>query len=144
MNYATDASDNIGNENLNRFNGEYMYSGANPNYTGSKVVTMNEFGAPSFVLDGQDSLYDANITQAVGSILGLLKWGGCLKTQGDTLQYAKILIHDTLTDIEDARTLGTPYLPYATLPEFEDDNALHFPIGLWLKRNDYIYSKDAE
>ena len=129
MNYATDASDNIGNENLNRFNGEYMYSGANPNYTGSKVVTMDEFGAVSHVLDGQDSLYDANITQAVGSVLGGLKWGGCLKTQGDTLQYAKILIHDTLTPIEDARTMGIPYLPFATLPEFQDDNALHFPIG---------------
>lgn len=129
MNYATDASDNIGNETQSRFNGEYLYSGPNPNYTGSKVVTMNDFGSTSFVLDGQDSLYDANITQAVGSVLGGLKWGGCLKTQGDTLQYAKLLIYDTLSPIEDARTQGIPYLPFATLPEFEDDNALNFPIG---------------
>lgn len=129
MNYSTDASDNIGNETQSRFNGEYLYSGSNPNYTGSKVVTMNDFGSTSFVLDGQDSLYDANITQAVGSVLGGLKWGGCLKTQGDTLQYAKILIYDTLSPIEDARTQGIPYLPFATLPEFEDDNALNFPIG---------------
>lgn len=130
MTYATDASDNIGNENLTRFNGEWLDITNNPNYKESELRNMSEFGAPSFVMDGQDSLYDANISKAVGTVLGGTKFEGCLKTQGDTTQYAKVLIYDTNTDITDARTIGTPYAPYASLPEFEDDNAVQFPIGI--------------
>ena len=130
MNYGTDASDAIGNENLIRFNGEWLDSSGNPNYNGSIKRDLIEFGAPSFVLDGQDSLYDANIVKAVGSVLSNMKFGGCLKTMADTCQLAKILVYDDATDIEDARTVGTPYFPYASLSEFDDDNAVHFPIAI--------------
>lgn len=122
MRYGTDANDNSGNEMLKRFNGEYLEPITNVNYKEAKESNVYEVGPAQFVLDGNDSIYDAVVMNAIGATLGGFNFTGCLKTQGDTLALAKILIYDTSSDIEDARTLGTSYSPYASLPSFEDDN----------------------
>jgi hypothetical protein len=121
MRYSTDASDNSGNEMLKRFNGEYLEPITNVNYKEAKEANLYEVGATQFVLDGQDVLYDSIILNALGSLIGGFNFTGCLKTQGDTLALAKILIYDTASDIDDARTKGDDYLSYIALPAFEDD-----------------------
>lgn len=128
LNYLLDPSDNIGNELLKRFNGEYLEPSTNPNYKAMREITMFDFGAPAFVLDGQDSLYDANIVNAIGAVLSGFNFGGCLKTQGDTLGLAKILVYNDGTDIEDARVLKTTWSSYTSCHEFEDDQGPFFPI----------------
>lgn len=129
MNYSLDPSDNIGNELLKRFNGEYLETNPNPNYKENREETMLEFGAPSFVLDGYDTLYDANIINAIGTVVSTLDYAGCLKTQGDTLGLAKILIHKEGTGMEDARVVSYPWLDYVGCTEFGDDQGTWFPIN---------------
>jgi hypothetical protein len=130
MNYATDPTDAIGNEMLKRFNGEYLETSPNLNFKESREVTALEFGAPAFVMDGQDSLYDANVVNSMGAVLSSLQLEGVLKTQADTIGLAKILIHATASGNTDARTYSMPYSSYNSLPEFADDSGPFFPITL--------------
>lgn len=130
MNYGQDPTDAIGNEMLKRFNGEYLNVSGNLNYKELREVTALEFGAPGFVCDGQDSLYDANIVNSLGAVLSQLDLSGCLKTTTDTIGSAKLLVYDIATDIEDARTQGASYASYNSLPEFSDDSGPFFPITL--------------
>lgn len=127
MNYSLDPSDNIGNELLKRFNGEYLEPAVNPNYKEMREETMLEFGAPSFVLDGYDTIYDANIVNAIGAVLSGFDFAGCLKTQGDTLGLAKILIHSEGTGMEDARVVQNAWTLYGC-EEFADDEGGFIPI----------------
>lgn len=120
MNYSLDPSDNIGNELLKRFNGEYLELSANPNYKEMREETMIDFGAPSFVLDGYDTIYDANIINAIGTVVSGFDFAGCLKTQGDTLGLAKILIHSDGTGMNDARVWQNNWSLY-NCAEFADD-----------------------
>lgn len=130
LNYSTDPTDAIGNEMLKRFNGEYLEASTNLNFKESREVTLFDFSSPAFVLDGQDSLYDANLVNSLGSIFSQIDLKGCLKTTTDTIGLAKILIYDESTDMEDARTIGAPYSDYDNLPEFADDSGPFFPILL--------------
>jgi hypothetical protein len=147
MNYATDPTDAIGNEMLKRFNGEYLETSPNLNFKETREVTALEFGAPAFVMDGQDSLYDANLVNSLGVIFSQIDLAGCLKTTTDTIGNAKILIYDESTDIEDARTIGATYSDYDSLPEFEDDSGPFFPILLGDLKNynpQMSFSPDAD
>lgn len=128
LNYSTDPIDSIGNELLKRFNGEYIDTSGNPNYTANIEETFLEFGASSFVLDGQDTLYDANVEKAVGSVLSGITYGGSLKTQGDTLGFAKILIHEVGSGNTDARSVKNSWSLYGCA-EFADDQGGFFPIS---------------
>lgn len=126
--YSPDATDNIGNELLARFNGEYLDTSGNPNYTADVEVPLTDFGAPAFVLDGQDTLYDANIVNAIGAVLSGFNFKGCLKTQGDTLALAKVLVYDDNTPIDDARAVSQPWTTYIGCEEFADDTGGFFPV----------------
>lgn len=128
MGYGIDPSDNIGNELRRRFNGEYFNLTANPNYTETLEVNAFDFGAPSFILDGADTLWDANVVNAVGAVLSGFNFDGCLKTQGDTLGLAKILIYNDGTDIEDARVSKNNYILYSGCLEFMFDDGAFFPV----------------
>lgn len=130
LNYSTDPTDAIGNEMLKRFNGEYLEPSTNLNYKESREVTLFDFSAPAFVMDGQDSLYDANVVNSMGAVLSSLQLEGVLKTQADTIGLAKILIHLTGSGMSDARTYSQPYSNYNSLPEFADDSGPFFPITL--------------
>lgn len=130
LNYSTDPTDAIGNEMLKRFNGEYLEASTNLNYKESREVTLFDFSAPAFVMDGQDSLYDANVVNSMGAVLSSLQLEGVLKTQADTIGLAKILIHNTASGTSDARTYSQPYSSYNTLPEFANDSGPFFPITL--------------
>ena len=121
MKYNTDASDNSGNEMLKRFNGEWLEPISNVNYKESRSDLNASLGATQFVLDGNDSIYDAVVLNAVGATLSGFNFKGCLKTQGDTLALAKILIYDPATPLDDARTDGESYNAYASLPSFQND-----------------------
>lgn len=131
-NYGLDATDTIGNEMKKRFNGEYIEPSTSLNYTDTKTTDVTEISAPSFVLDGQDSHWDAILTKSVASTLSGNPFKGCLKMLADTAQNAKILIFDGI-DTEDARTIRTPYDNYgsagADLQEFQNDDANFFPIS---------------
>ena len=147
MNYATDPTDTIGNEMLKRFNGEYLETSTNLNFKESREVTALEFGAPAFVMDGQDSLYDANVVNSMGAVLSSLQLEGVLKTQADTIGLAKILIHATASGNPDARTYSMPYSSYNSLPEFADDSGPFFPITLSDLKNynpQMSFSPDAD
>jgi hypothetical protein len=147
MNYATDPTDTIGNEMLKRFNGEYLETSPNLNFKESREVTALEFGAPAFVMDGQDSLYDANVVNSMGAVLSSLQLEGVLKTQADTIGLAKILIHATASGNTDARTYSMPYSSYNSLPEFADDSGPFFPITLSDLKNynpQMSFSPDAD
>jgi hypothetical protein len=147
MNYATDPTDAIGNEMLKRFNGEYLEASTNLNFKESREVTALEFGAPAFVMDGQDSLYDANVVNSMGAVLSSLQLEGVLKTQADTIGLAKILIHATASGNTDARTYSMPYSSYNSLPEFQDDSGPFFPITLSDLKNynpQMSFSPDAD
>lgn len=128
LNYITDATDAAGNELLKRFNGEYIDPSSNPNYKEAKEVTAIDFGAHACVLDGQDSLYDANVVNSMASIFSQVDLGGCLKTTTDTIGSAKIVILRNDGDYTDCRIYGVPYTPYIGLPEFVDDSGSVFPI----------------
>lgn len=130
LNYSTDPTDAIGNEMLKRFNGEYLEASTNLNFKESREVTLFDFSAPAFVMDGQDSLYDANVVHSMGAVLSSLQLEGVLKTQADTIGLAKILIHNTASGTSDARTYSQPYSSYNTLPEFANDSGPFFPITL--------------
>lgn len=127
MNYSLDPSDNIGNELLKRFNGEYLETTVNPNYRQLREESMIDFGASSFILDGYDTIYDANVVNAIGTVVSGFDYAGCLKTQGDTLGLAKILIHSEDTDIEDARVVQNAWSLYGC-SEFADDEGAFTPI----------------
>lgn len=120
MKYGNDSSDAIGNELLNRFNGEFLDTSGNPNYTEKIERENGQFGAQSYVRDLNDSLYDWILINAVSDAnTGIV---GPLKTTTDTCNLAKVIIHNSATPLLDARALATPYAPYQTLPEFQDDD----------------------
>lgn len=128
MNYSNDAGDNIGNELLCRFNGEYI-SPSNPNYNTPVERRTLDFGVPSFILDGKDTLWDANLQQSVGAVLSGTDYGGVLKTQGDTLQLAKLIIYDDGTPIDDARPIADDWTTYSGIAAFGNDEGGFFPIN---------------
>ena len=124
--WNTDATDAIGNELLARFNGEYFDS-SSPNYTDTIDQTAIEYGSAAFVLDGKDSKWDVNLVKSVQ--YQLLIWQGngddykhCLKSTTDTLQLAKIVVWDGVSDIEDARATKQPYTDYLGISAFSDDD----------------------
>ena len=125
--YGIDASDNIGNELRKRFNGEYLDTSGNPNYNESIEENQIEFGAVACILDGQDSAYDENVANALAGAVSGTDYEGCIKTQGDTLALAKLVVWDSLTDIEDARISGVSYDIYgsvgADIKAFQNDDA---------------------
>lgn len=129
MNYSNDACDNIGNELLCRFNGEYITPGGNPNYNTPVERQTPDFGAPSFVLDGKDTIWDANLVNAIGVIISGFTYDGVLKTQGDTLALAKLLIWDGTSPIEDAKVVSDDWIPYSILQTFADDEGGFFPVN---------------
>ena len=129
LKWGTDPSDNIGNQVLNRFNGEWLDLTNAPALKSDIQESMNEFGAASFVLDGDDSLYDANIVNSIGGSFSPITYKRCLKTQGDTLALAKLIIWDGL-DMSDARAIFTNYSPYTGCVEFLDDDGPFFPITM--------------
>lgn len=134
MGYSSDASDNIGNELKCRFNGEYI-SPSNPNYNTPIERITTDFGACSFVLDGKDTLWDANLQLAIGAVLSGADYGGVLKMQGDTLQLAKLIVWDGLTPLTDARPYKDLYTPYVGIEAFSDDEGGFFPITTAELRN---------
>lgn len=119
--YKNDMSDSIGNELRNRFNGEYIDTSGNPNYT-DMIDEDAEFGCASFVGDLNDSNYDSVLTLFVASAGGS---SGPLKTQGDTLELPKILIHDAVSPLLDARVIKTSYVPYINLASMQDDDNVY-------------------
>ena len=129
MDYSIDASDNSGNEMRKRFRGEWLDPSTNLNYKESREVNILPQGVGQFVLDGQDVPYDSIILNAVGATLSGFNFKGCLKTQGDTLALAKVLIYDPTTDIDDARVQGDDYLSYIALSSFQDDQNASFSIS---------------
>lgn len=128
MNYSQDPGDNIGNELQRRFNGESL-SPANPNYNTPVEYRTTDFGVCSFILDGKDTLWDANLQQSVGAVLSGTDYGGVLKTQGDTFSLAKLIIWDDATPMDDARPISVPWLTYAGLSAFQNDEGAFTPIS---------------
>jgi len=129
LKYGTDASDNIGNELLSRFNGIYEDVSGNTNYNETEEINCYELGATSCVLDGKDSAYDANIDKALSGVLTSSNYAGCLKTQGDTMALARLLLYDVATGtIDDARVGGTMYTLYNAINAFSNDDANFFPL----------------
>lgn len=129
MKYSHDMSDNIGNELLCRFNGEYITPGGNPNYNTPVERITPDFGAMSFVLDGKDTIWDANLEYSLGAVLAGSSFSGALKTQGDTLQLAKLIIWDGTSPIMDARPVSDAWTPYSGIQAFSDDEGGFFPIS---------------
>lgn len=145
MKYSADMSDNIGNELLSRFNGEYL-SPANPNYNTPVEKITPDFGAQSFVLDGKDTIWDANLVNAIGPMLAGFNYDGVLKTQGDTLQLAKLIIWDGIS-MTDSRPFSDAWIPYLALPAFADDDGGFFPVSasdLFNYNFPYSFDPDAD
>jgi len=145
MKYSADMSDNIGNELLSRFNGEYL-SPANPNYNTPVEKITPDFGAQSFVLDGKDTVWDANLVNAIGPMLAGFSYDGVLKTQGDTLQLAKLIIWDGIS-MTDSRPFSDAWIPYLALPAFADDDGGFFPVSasdLFNYNFPYSFDPDAD
>lgn len=145
MKYSADMSDNIGNELLSRFNGEYL-SPANPNYNTPVERVTPDFGAQSFVLDGKDTVWDANLVNAIGPMLAGFNYDGVLKTQGDTLQLAKLIIWDGIS-MTDSRPFSDAWIPYLALPAFADDDGGFFPVSasdLFNYNFPYSFDPDAD
>jgi len=145
MKYSADMSDNIGNELLSRFNGEYL-SPANPNYNTPVEKVTPDFGAQSFVLDGKDTVWDANLVNAIGPMLAGFSYDGVLKTQGDTLQLAKLIIWDGIS-MTDSRPFSDAWIPYLALPAFADDDGGFFPVSasdLFNYNFPYSFDPDAD
>jgi len=145
MKYSADMSDNIGNELLSRFNGEYL-SPANPNYNTPVEKVTPDFGAQSFVLDGKDTIWDANLVNAIGPMLAGFSYDGVLKTQGDTLQLAKLIIWDGIS-MTDSRPFSDAWIPYLALPAFADDDGGFFPVSasdLFNYNFPYSFDPDAD
>ena len=145
MKYSADMSDNIGNELLSRFNGEYL-SPANPNYNTPVEKVTPDFGAQSFVLDGKDTVWDANLVYAIGPILAGFSYDGVLKTQGDTFQLAKLIIWDGIS-MTDSRPFSDDWIPYLALPAFADDDGGFFPVSasdLFNYNFPYSFDPDAD
>lgn len=128
MKYSTDASDNIGNELLCRFNGEYITPGGNPNYNTPVEKITPDFGAMSFVVDGKDTLWDANLIYSVGNVLAGTNLEGVLKTQGDTLQLAKLIVWDG-DSMTDSRPIKTLWSFFTGIQAFSDDVGAFPPIS---------------
>lgn len=125
MAYEKDAIDAVGNESLTRFNGEFIESSNNPNYTEPEEKRIESVGSTSFVLDGVDYIYDSLLS---GTFIPQSEYERALKTTTDTNNLAKILIYDTFSPIQDARAIATGYIQYANLPEFKDDDGNAFPV----------------
>jgi len=145
MKYSADMSDNIGNELLSRFNGEYL-SPANPNHNTPVEKITPDFGAQSFVLDGKDTVWDANLVNAIGPMLAGFSYDGVLKTQGDTLQLAKLIIWDGIS-MTDSRPFSDAWIPYLALPAFADDDGGFFPVSasdLFNYNFPYSFDPDAD
>lgn len=145
MKYSADMSDNIGNELLSRFNGEYL-SPANPNYNTPVEKVTPDFGAQSFVLDGKDTVWDANLVNAIGPMLAGFSYDGVLKTQGDTLQLAKLIIWDGIS-MTDSRPFSDAWIPYLALHAFADDDGGFFPVSasdLFNYNFPYSFDPDAD
>ena len=145
MKYSADISDNIGNELLSRFNGEYL-SPANPNYNTPVEKITPDFGAQSFVLDGKDTIWDANLVNAIGPMLTGFSYDGVLKTQGDTLQLAKLIIWDGIS-MTDSRPFSDAWIPYLALSAFADDDGGFFPVSasdLFNYNFPYSFDPDAD
>ncbi len=145
MKYSADMSDNIGNELLSRFNGEYL-SPANPNYNTPVEKITPDFGAQSFVLDGKDTIWDANLVNAIGPMLAGFSYDGVLKTQGDTLQLAKLIIWDGIS-MTDSRPFSDAWIPYLALSAFADDDGGFFPVSasdLFNYNFPYSFDPDAD
>lgn len=120
MKYGTDSTDAIGNEVLNRFNGQYLDTSSNPNYTEAEEIANDDFGTASFVNDLNDSEYDWWL---MSSFYGMqLGTKGPLKTTTDTCALAKIIIYDDSTPILDARAVSSNYYVYVGLLAFLNDN----------------------
>ena len=73
------------------------------------------------------SKWDVNLVKSVQ--YQLLIWQGngddykhCLKSTTDTLQLAKIVVWDGVSDIEDARATKQPYTDYLGISAFSDDD----------------------
>lgn len=123
--YGKDATDAVGNETLNRYNGEYIEPSTNPNYTEAVEVQNNGFGSATFVDDANDRLYDDQISNVVA---GNLAQPATLKITADTLAIGKILIYDNATSFNNAKTLSWDYADYANLTDFQSDD-VPIPIG---------------
>lgn len=119
--YANDSTDAIGNETRNRYNGEYIDPSGNPNYTEAQDTEVNEYGATSFVLDGNDTAYDSVLLNSIAGILGTT-FPGCLKTTTDTNTLAKLIIYDSSTPIADARSVKDSMTNYISFPQFQDED----------------------
>lgn len=122
MHYAKDQTDAIGNEVANRFNGEYLDTSGNDNYTEAKDVSVEEISTASFVLDGNDADYDSILLLSIASLFGPLGVAGALKSTTDTCSLAKVICYDPATPITDARSISNPLTIYQLLTSFFDDN----------------------
>lgn len=127
LKYGVDGTDKIGNELLSRFNGFYEDTSGNKNYNETIEINANEFGAAGFVLDGQDSAYDAAFGLALSSIITGTSYEGCLKIMSDTFALPKVLIWNPHTPMSDARCQYNDYDIYgssgADIYAFSDDQA---------------------
>lgn len=124
MAYEKDAVDAIGNESLSRFNGEFLDTTGNVNYTEAEEVRIESIGSASFVNDGTDTSYDALFQS---TFIPQSVYKTTLKTTTDTNNLAKIIIYDPTTPIQDAKAIVTVYSDYVSLPEFQDDQCITTP-----------------
>ena len=126
MSYNSDNSDAIGNENLNRYNGEFLDTTGNANYTEAAEVNVSQIASASFVNDGTDMQYDNLLLSNLSTIPSAVK--NSIKTTTDTLSIAKILCYDPASPIQDAKAVKWNFANYYLLPEFSDDEAAQNPI----------------
>ena len=126
LKYGMDAADKIGNELLSRYNGFYEDQSGEKNYNETLEVNALEFGASSFVMDGQDSAHDAAFGLALAGVISGTSYEGCLKIMSDTFMLPKLLIWNKDTSISDARCYYTDYDFYgssgADIDSFKDDD----------------------
>jgi hypothetical protein len=98
----------------------------------------------SFILDGKDTIWDANLEYALGTVLAGTSYAGTLKTQGDTLQLAKLILWDG-GSITDARPENTLWSFYSGIPAFANDEGGFFPVNATDLRNyNYPFSFDPD
>lgn len=124
--YGSDSTDVGANGYVARFDGEQLISG-NPNYTATIERALLDFGRQQYVLDGRDTIWDANVNQAVGSTID----AGVLKMDRDTPSLYKLIIYDTASPLDDAMAVGISYdSPFATNGSYYNgDEGAFFPIS---------------
>lgn len=131
--YGVDATDKIGNELLSRFNGWYEDTSGNKNYNETIEINAIDFGAAGFVMDGQDSAYDAAFGLALSGIITGTSYESCLKIMSDTFSLPKLIIWNKDTSISDARAAYSDYDIYgssgADIYAFSDDDAAFLTIS---------------